>query len=50
MNFFLLYLWINVANINSEIQQKIISFFIQFKNKRQTESLQAVTYHNLWSY
>ena len=31
---FLSYLWINVANINSEIWYKIISFLIQFKNER----------------
>ena len=37
--FFLSCLWINFANINSEIRQKIISILIQFKNERLTEIL-----------
>ena len=52
-NDFSLYLWINVANINSEIQQKKKKkkkFLIQFKDKRLTEILQAVRCHILWSY
>ena len=36
-----MYLWINVDNINSEIRYKIISFLIEFKNERLTETLQA---------
>ena len=44
---FLSYLWINVGNINSEIWQKIISYFIQFKNEKLTEILQAVRCHIL---
>ena len=41
MKWFLSYLWINVADINSEIRLKK-SFLIQFKNERTTEILQAL--------
>ena len=45
-NDFLLYLWINVGNINSEIGLETF----HFKNERLTEFLQSVKCHILWLY
>ena len=41
MKWFLSYLWINVANINSEMRLKIILFLMQFKKESILKCEQA---------